>query len=46
MTGGQDRTEKDESARPEDLQPGEESSEVKGGRPPGSGPYKPSASWE
>lgn len=47
MTSGQDRTEKE---RPEDLQPQDESSDVKGGRPSGSGygggPSRPSASWE
>lgn len=46
MTSGQDRTEKE---RPEDLEPQDESSDVKGGRPVGGlggGGYRPSASWE
>ena len=43
MTSGQDK-EKEAGARPEDLEPREESSDVKGGRP--SRPGRPSASWE
>ena len=46
MSAGRDSKEKESNARPdavEDLQPGEESADVKGGRrPPGGGPV----SWE